>query len=72
MALRQAEPRSPVIDPIRQIRISEQTYYRWKETYLGLEPDQFRELKQVIENNVRLKKLVAKFSRGEAVLYEAV
>ncbi len=57
--LKQAELGMEVSALIRQMGISEQTFYRWKKQYGGLEPSQVRELKQVTEENVRLKKLVA-------------
>src|SRR6516225_10076280 len=44
---------------IRQVGISEQTFYRWKKRYTGLEVDQVRQLKQLQEENVRLKRVVA-------------
>jgi len=49
----------PVADLVRQIGISEQTFYRWKKQYAGLESSQVREFKQLSEENARLKKLVA-------------
>ncbi len=67
--LKQAELGLPVTDLIRQVGISEQTFYRWKKQYAGLEADQVRELKQVVEENARLKRLVAELSldkRGNA------
>lgn len=45
-ALRQAEMGMPVVDLIRQLGISEQTFYRWKKAYGGLQPDQARELNE--------------------------
>ena len=45
--LKQAELGMPVADVIRQIGISEQTFYRWKKLYSGLQSDQVRELKQL-------------------------
>ncbi|MEW9585175.1 transposase, partial [Paraburkholderia sp. DGU8] len=56
-ALKQAELGMPVADLIRQLGISEQTYYRWKRMYAGLESNQVRELKQLQDENARLKKL---------------
>jgi putative transposase len=47
---------------------SEATFYKWKKEYAGLEPGQVRELKQVLEENGRLKKLVAELSLDKAVL----
>jgi len=52
----------PVADLIRQIGISEQTFYRWKRQGAGLESDQVREFKQLADENSRLKKLVAELS----------
>ncbi len=59
-------------DLIRQVGISEQTFYRWKRQYAGLESDQVRELKQVVEENARLKKLVAELSLDKAVLQDVL
>jgi putative transposase len=54
--LKQAELGMPVADLIRRVGITERTYYRWKRQYAGLESDQVRGLKQVLEENTRLKK----------------
>jgi putative transposase len=70
--LKQAELGLPVSDLIRQVGISEQTFYRWKKQYAGLQSDQVRELKQVSEENHRLKKLVAELSLDKAVLQDVL
>ncbi len=70
--LKQAELGLPVVDLVRQVGISEQTFYRWKRQYAGLESDQVRELKQVVEENARLKKLVAELSLDKAVLQDVL
>ena len=70
--LKQAELGLPVADVIRQVGISEQTFYRWKRQYAGLESDQVRELKQATEENIRLKKLVAELSLDKAVLQDVL
>ena len=57
-----------VTDLIRQLGISEQTFYRWKKLYSGMQSDQVRELKQLQDENGRLKKLVAELSLDKAVL----
>lgn len=49
--LKQAEMGTPVADLIRHAEITEQTFYRWKKKYAGLESDQVRELKQVLEED---------------------
>ena len=46
--LKQAELEMPVADVTRQLGISEQTFYRWKKVYAGLQPDQARELKRQV------------------------
>ena len=57
--LKQAEAGVPLAELIRRVGISEQTFYRWKKQYVGLEVDQVRQLKQLQEENTRLKQLVA-------------
>ena len=70
--LKQAELGMPVADLIRRIGISEQTFYRWKKQYAGLETDQVREFKQLTDENARLKKLVAELSLDKAVLQDVL
>jgi putative transposase len=55
--LKQVELGLPVADAIRHVGISEQTFYRWKKRYAGLQSEQVREYKQLSEENARLKKL---------------
>ena len=57
--LRQAELGMAVSDIVRQLGISEQTFYRWKKQYVGMQVEGVRELKILQEENARLKKLVA-------------
>ena len=61
-----------VPDLIRQLGMSEQTFYRWKKQYGGLQSEQVRELKQRVEENSRLKKLVAELSLDKAVLQDVL
>jgi putative transposase len=70
--LKQAEMGLDVSDLIRQLGISEQTFYRWKKQYGGLQWEQVRELKQLVEENGRLKKLVAELSLDKAVLQDVL
>ena len=62
----------PVSDLIRQLGISEQTFYRWKKLYGGLQSDQVRELKQPQEENARPKKVVAELTLDKAILQDVV
>lgn len=68
--LKQAELGMPVADITRQVGISEQTFYRWRKQYAGMESDQVRELKQLQDENTRLKKLVAELSLDKAILQD--
>jgi len=71
-SLKQVELGMPVSDLIRQLGISEQTFYRWKKLYGGLQSDQVRELKQLQEENARLKKVVAELTLDKAILQDVV
>lgn len=68
--LKQAELGMAVSDVVRQTGISEQTFYRWKRQYAGMQSDQVRELKQLQDENARLKKLVAELSLDKAILQD--
>ncbi|WP_425128640.1 IS3 family transposase [Burkholderia gladioli] len=68
--LKQAELGMPVADLICQVGISEQTFYRWKKQYAGMQSDQVCELKQLQDENARLKKLVAELSLDKAILQD--
>jgi putative transposase len=70
--LKQAEAGIPVVELIRKVGISEQTFYRWKKVYGGLDPSQARELKQLREENSKLKRLVADLSLDKAMLQDVV
>jgi putative transposase len=68
--LKQAELGLPVAELTRQVGISEQTFYRWKKQYAGLQSDQVRELKVLQDENTRLKKLVAELSLDKVILQD--
>ena len=57
--LKQAETGASVGDLCRQVGIAEQTFYRWKKVYGGMLPSEARELKQLREENARLRHVVA-------------
>jgi putative transposase len=57
---------------IRRIGMTEQTSYRWKKQYAGLDSDQARQLKQLQEENERLKKIVAELSLDKAMLADVI
>ena len=70
--LRQAEEGTRVEEVCRKAGISQQTYYRWRKKYGGLMPSEMRRLKQLEEENVRLKRLVADLSLDKEMLQEVV
>ena len=56
---------------VRQLGITEQTYYRWRKEYGGLRLDQAKRLKELEKENLRLKKLLAEQTLDNAILKEA-
>ena len=56
---------------VRQLGISEQTYYHWRREYGGMEVDQARRLKELDQENQRLKRLVADQALDISILKEA-
>jgi len=71
-ALRQAETGTKVKTIIRQMGITEQTFYRWKRKFGGLGPSELRKLRMLEEETRRLKKLVADLSLDKAMLQEVI
>ena len=70
--LRQAEEGTRVEEICRKAGISVQTYYRWRKKYGGLMPSEMKRLKQLEEENQRLKRLVADLSLDKEMLQEVV
>jgi putative transposase len=62
---------STVIEVARKLNIAEQTYYRWRKEYGGMRVDQAKRLKELEQENARLKRLVADLSLDNAILKEA-
>ena len=71
-ALRQVEAGVKIGDVCRQLGVSEQTYYRWKNQYAGLGVSELRRLKQLEEENASLKRLVADLSLDKRMLQEVL
>jgi putative transposase len=61
---------NPVAEVCRKLGVSEQTYYRWRKEYGGMRGDQAKRLKELEQENIRLKKLVADLSLDNAILKE--
>ena len=60
----------PRIGVIRQISLTEQTYYRWKEKYAGMSTEQLKELKRLQKENERLPRSVSDLTLDKLILKE--
>jgi putative transposase len=72
MALRQAEAGTPIEDVCRKLGISEATFHRWKKRFGTLGVPEVRELKQLREENRRLKSVVADLTLDRTILQESL
>jgi putative transposase len=70
--LRQGEEGTRVEEVCRKAGISEATYYNWRKKYGGLMPSEMKRLKQLDEENQRLKKLVADLSLDKEMLQDVI
>jgi putative transposase len=70
--LKQAEAGVPLVELLRRVGVSEQTFYRWKKQYVGLEADQVRQFKQLQEENTRLKQVVADLTLDKTMLQDVL
>ena len=71
-ALRQVESGKKIGDVCREMGVSQQTYYTWKRRYAGLGISELRELRQLREENRKLKGLVADLSLDKHILQEVL
>ena len=60
-----------IADAIRQIGVSEVTYYRWRQEYGGLKADQVKRLKELEQENSRLRRAVSDLTLDKLILQEA-
>jgi putative transposase len=70
--LRQAESGVPVSDVCRQMGVSEATFYVWKKKYANLGVTELRRLKQLEEENARLKRVVGDLTLDRHILQEVL
>ena len=56
----------------REIEVSQQTYYRWRQKYGGMSPEMIKELRELQKENARLKKVVADQALDNQILKEAI
>ncbi len=71
-ALRQVEMGTSVADVCRKVGISEQTFYRWKKKFAGMGVAELRRLRQLEEENQKLKQLVADLTLDKHMLQEVL
>mgnify|MGYP003346700504 CR=1 FL=1 len=71
-ALKQAEVGTSVEEVCRKMGISDATFYNWRKKYGGLGPSELRRLKQLEEENAKLKRLVADLTLDKHILQEVL
>jgi putative transposase len=71
-ALRQADTGTPVGDVCRQVGVSEATFYQWKKKFAHLGVNEVRRVRQLEDENARLKRLVADLTLDMHMLAEAL
>ena len=71
-ALRQAESGTPVAEICRRLGVSEASFYRWKKVYAGMGVAEIRRLKQLEDENTKLKRLVADLTLDKTMLQDAL
>jgi len=59
------------LDAIRELHITEQTFYRWRKQYGGMGTDQLKELKRLKQENERLRRAVSDLTLDKLILTEA-
>lgn len=70
--LKQAEDGTPIADVCRKAGISDATFYNWRKKYAGLMPSEMKRLRQLEEENAKLKRLVADLSLDKAMLQDVL
>ena len=70
--LRQAQDGAPVAEVCRKAGISDATFYNWRKKYAGLAPSEMRRLRQLEEENAKLKRIVADLSLDKAMLQDVL
>lgn len=71
-ALRQTEGGTPVAEVCRKLGVSEQTFYRWKRKLAGMGVSEVRRLRQLDQENRKLKQLVADLSLDKRMLQDVL
>jgi putative transposase len=70
--IKQGEDGTPVAEICRKAGISQATYFNWKKKYVGLLPTEMKRLKQLEDENARLKKIVADLTLDREMLQDVI
>jgi len=70
--IRQGEDGTPVEEVCRQAGISQATYFNWRKKYAGLMPSEMKRLRELEEENARLKRIVADLSLDKEMLQDVI
>src|SRR6201995_1632732 len=70
--LRQAEEGTSIAEVCRKTGISDATFYNWRKKYAGLMPSEMKRLRQLEEENGKLKRIVADLSLDKAMLQDVI
>jgi putative transposase len=70
--LKQAEDGTPVAEVCRKAGIAEATFYNWRKRYAGLMPSEVKRLRQLEDENAKLKRIVADLSLDKAMLQDVL
>jgi len=72
VALRQAEQGTPAVEVCRKLGVSEATFYAWKKRYVGMGVAELRRVRQLEDENRRLKQVVADLTLDKQMLQEVL
>jgi putative transposase len=70
--IKQGKDGTPVAEICRQAGISQATYFNWKKKYAGMMPSEMRRMRELEQENVRLKKIVADLSLDREMLQDVI
>jgi len=70
--IKQGEDGTPVAEVCRKAGISQATYFNWKKKYAGMLPSEMRRVRELEQENVRLKRIVADLTLDKEMLQDVV
>ncbi len=70
--MKQAEGGAPIAEVCRKAGISDATFYNWRKKYAGLMPSEMKRLRQLEDENAKLKRIVADLSLDKAMLQDVL